>query len=113
MPRDKAQPPPDRELAALSRRGFLAVAPIAGLAGACGRTVAPPTATTSVRVERFDLTRASAALEPDEIIDSACQFCNSLCGIKIAKKNGRVIEIRGEPADPVQAGNLCIKASLM
>ena len=61
-----------RTRAGVSRRGFLAVAP-------------------------FDFTRASAALEPDAIVDSACQFCNSLCRIKVAKKSGRVIEIRGEP----------------
>lgn len=96
----------------VSRRGFLAVAPVAGLAGAC-RTTAPAPATTAPAARHFDFTRASAALEPDAIVDSACQFCNSLCRIKVAKKSGRVIEIRGEPADPVQAGSLCAKAPMM
>ena len=120
MPRKPAGPPGDQDQAGLSRRGFLAAAPLAGLAaaplaglaGACGPTPVAP-GTTLPGPPQFDLTRASAALEPDEIVDSACQFCNSLCRIKVAKKSGRVIEIRGEPADPVQAGKLCVKASLM
>jgi anaerobic selenocysteine-containing dehydrogenase len=104
----------------LSRRGVLAGAPLAALAGAC----TPPSAQLDARAplappasgrapSRFDLTRSSSALAPDETVNSACQFCNSLCGIKVHKKSGRVIDIQGEPADPVQAGNLCVKAGMM
>ena len=60
-----------------------------------------------------DFTLASAALEPDQVVRSACQFCNSLCGLKVHLKAGRVIDIRGEDNDPVQAGQLCVKAHLM
>ncbi|MFZ5895479.1 MAG: molybdopterin-containing oxidoreductase family protein [Myxococcota bacterium] len=60
----------------------------------------------------FDLTRTSV-LEPDEIINTACQFCNSLCRLKVGKKAGRIISVRGEPKDPVQDGNLCVKGPLM
>src|SRR5262245_21806377 len=60
-----------------------------------------------------DFTAKSAALEPDKIVQSACQFCNSLCGLKVHMKAGRVIDIRGEDRDPVQAGELCVKAHLM
>jgi anaerobic selenocysteine-containing dehydrogenase len=60
-----------------------------------------------------DFTHASAALQPDRIVTSACQFCNSLCGLKVHLKAGRVIDIRGEDRDPVQAGELCVKAHLM
>src|SRR5262245_35695388 len=42
-------------------------------------------------------TRQSAALQPDKIVDSACQFCNSLCRLKVHLKSGRVINILGEP----------------
>jgi anaerobic selenocysteine-containing dehydrogenase len=62
---------------------------------------------------QFDFTHESAALEADQIIDSACQFCNSLCRLKVHLKDHRIIEMRGEPDDPVQAGGLCVKASLM
>src|SRR5262249_40354897 len=58
-------------------------------------------------------TGQSAALQPDKIVDSACQFCNSLCRLKVQMKSGRVIDILGEPDDPVQAGNFCVKGPMM
>jgi formate dehydrogenase (coenzyme F420) alpha subunit len=61
----------------------------------------------------FDLTRQSAALQPDKVVDSACQFCNSLCRLKVHLKSERIIDIVGEPADPVQAGGLCVKGPMM
>lgn len=61
----------------------------------------------------FDLTRMSSALGADRVVDSSCQFCNSNCRVKARVRAGRVIDVRGEPADPVQAGNLCVKADLM
>src|SRR5271170_3802935 len=60
-----------------------------------------------------DFTKSSAALEPDRVVASACQFCNSLCRLQVHLKAGRVIEIKGEDKDPVQAGELCVKAALM
>src|SRR4051794_15216460 len=60
-----------------------------------------------------DFTRSSAALEPDRVVRSACQFCNSLCGLQVHLKAGRVIAVKGEDRDPVQAGELCVKAELM
>src|SRR5262249_1303124 len=62
---------------------------------------------------RFDFTEQSAALRADRIVTSACQFCNSLCGLKVHLRAGRVIDIRGEIDDPVQAGEICVKASMM
>src|SRR5262245_31632689 len=61
----------------------------------------------------FDFTRQSAALQPDKIVDSACQFCNSLCRLKVHMKSERVIDILGEPDDAVQAGNFCVKGPMM
>ena len=46
-------------------------------------------------------------------MDSACQFCNSLCRLKVHLKDGRIIGVRGEPDDPVQAGGLCVKGETM
>ncbi len=60
-----------------------------------------------------DFVEQSAALQADQVIASACQFCNSLCRLKVHMKAGRVIDIRGETDDPVQAGALCVKAELM
>jgi anaerobic selenocysteine-containing dehydrogenase len=61
----------------------------------------------------FDFTKDSPALQPDQVIDSACQFCNSLCRLKVHLKAGRVIDVRGETDDPVQAGTLCVKGPMM
>lgn len=61
----------------------------------------------------FDLTEKSAALEPDKIVNSACQFCNSLCRLKVHLKDGRIVDVLGEPNDPVQAGGFCIKGPMM
>jgi anaerobic selenocysteine-containing dehydrogenase len=97
----------------VSRRGFLKLSATAtagaGLT-ACA-TTAPPQ--TPVSTAPHDLTRKSGALEPDEIVRAACQFCNSLCGLRVHKKSGRIIDIKGEPDDPVQAGNLCVKGPMM
>ena len=60
-----------------------------------------------------DFVRGSAALEPDAVVASACQFCNSLCGLQVHLKAGRVIDIKGEDRDPVQAGGLCVKGPMM
>jgi anaerobic selenocysteine-containing dehydrogenase len=62
---------------------------------------------------QYDFTRQSGALQPDQVIASACQFCNSLCRLKVHLKDGRVIDIQGEPDDPVQAGGLCVKGPMM
>ncbi|MEQ1727749.1 MAG: molybdopterin-dependent oxidoreductase [Vicinamibacterales bacterium] len=100
------------------RRKFLLSAPALGLGvAACSTGSTPASSATAAppqtAVVKFDLTRESGALDPDEVVKSACQFCNSLCGIQVLKKSGRIIGIRGEAADPVAAGNLCVKADLM
>lgn len=41
----------------------------------------------------FDFTKDSNALQADQVIDSACQFCNSLCRLKVHLKAGRIIDI--------------------
>jgi anaerobic selenocysteine-containing dehydrogenase len=60
-----------------------------------------------------DFTDHAAALQPDRSVVSACQFCNSLCGLHVDLKQGRVLRVRGEEGDPVQAGAICVKAELM
>lgn len=68
---------------------------------------------TSQPAPVFDLTKDSNALQADKIVDSACQFCNSLCRLKVHLKAGRIIDITGETQDPVQAGGLCVKGPMM
>jgi anaerobic selenocysteine-containing dehydrogenase len=86
--------------------GATALAGLPLLSAASGAE--PPTAPGPV-----DFTRDSAALEPDRVVTSACQFCNSLCALQVHLKAGRVIDIRGSADDPVQAGALCVKGPMM
>ena len=95
-----------------TRRDVLAALPLAALPPLAvsqdDRGPAPP-----ARQDAPDFTAKSAALEPDAVVKSACQFCNSLCGLRVHLKAGRVIDIKGEPNDPVQAGELCVKGPMM
>ena len=68
---------------------------------------------TSSQSAEYDFTNQSGALQPDTIVDSACQFCNSLCRLKVHLKDGRIIDVVGEPDDPVQAGGFCVKGPMM
>ncbi|WP_315788080.1 molybdopterin-dependent oxidoreductase [Fischerella sp. JS2] len=72
-----------------------------------------PAVTPQSTTTEFDFTQKSGVLQPDQIIDSACQFCNSLCRLKVHVKDGRIIDVLGEPDDPVQAGGFCVKGPMM
>jgi anaerobic selenocysteine-containing dehydrogenase len=106
----------------VTRRGFVRGV-LAGAVTGTGATMlgceapgphVPPAAPLSgPAATGFDFTRMSGALQPDQVVDSACQFCNSLCRLKVHLKAGQVIEITGETADPVQAGGLCVKGPMM
>src|SRR6266576_1916607 len=91
------------------RRFFQGVASSAALLGGDANSAGPAQAGQTGP----DFTRQSAALEADTVVDSACQFCNSLCRLKVHLKNGRIVEVRGEPDDPVQAGGLCVKGETL
>lgn len=111
----------------LDRRSFLRGALLSGVAAggaslvtACKEKSAPapvqPKAPPSAPVSQsssFDYTTNSAALSPDRVVASACQFCNSLCRLQVQVKQGRIIGITGEKDDPVQRGELCPKADMM
>ena len=86
--------------------GALGLAP--GDASAANEGLYPKTK-DAVASGSFDFTKASSALQADTVVDSACQFCNSLCRLKVHLKDGRIIDVLGETADPVQAGGLCVK----
>lgn len=103
----------------VSRRGFLKGATL-GAAAVSGAnllqnkadatTDGNPATTQSVE---YNFTNQSGALQPDKIVNSACQFCNSLCRLKVHLKDGRIVDVLGEPDDPVQAGGICVKGQMM
>ena len=109
--------------ATASRRGFLKFALVgtgAGLLQACAPTsqtpigeIKPSTLRPVELPKTFDFTKNSAAQGADQIVKSACQFCNANCGLNVNVRAGRVVGIEPFDDDPVQAGQLCIKAELM
>lgn len=44
---------------------------------------------------------------------TACQFCNANCRLHVGLKVNRIVQVRGDEDDPMQAGNICVKATLM
>jgi anaerobic selenocysteine-containing dehydrogenase len=64
-------------------------------------------------VRELNFTDGSAAMSPDTVITTACQFCNANCRLHFGLKAGKVMQVTGETQDPVQAGNFCVKATLM
>jgi formate dehydrogenase (coenzyme F420) alpha subunit len=87
-----------------SRRSFFRTAGIGGLLGTPIVAGAGHDGTYNGNERKtFDFTKKSGQLQPDKIVDSACQFCNSLCRLKVHVKDGRIIDVLGEEADPVQA----------
>ena len=106
----------------VSRRGFLKAAAISA-AAASGANLLPDEQAdagvesyypiASSKGTQFDFSNSSSALQPDAIVNSACQFCNSLCRLKVHLKKGRIINVEGEPEDPVQAGGICVKGPMM
>ncbi|QLE45125.1 oxidoreductase (plasmid) [Nostoc sp. C052] len=105
-----------------SRRGFLQGAAISTAALSAAELLKKEVADAAspgqdqaipLQSTEFDFIQKSAALEPDKIVNSACQFCNSLCRLKVHLKDGRIIDVLGEPNDPVQAGGFCIKGPMM
>ena len=105
----------------ISRRFFLKGATIgaAAVSGAnlleskAGATADGKYPDTSSPSAEYDFTTQSGALQPDKVVDSACQFCNCLCGLKVHIKDERIIDVVGEPKDPVQAGGFCVKGPMM
>jgi formate dehydrogenase major subunit len=60
--------------------------------------------------------RASASLAPrtataDKVVKSICPFCAVGCGQNVYVKDGKVVQIEGDPDSPVSRGRLCPRGS--
>ncbi|HJT81255.1 MAG TPA: hypothetical protein VJ719_08665 [Chthoniobacterales bacterium] len=59
-----------------------------------------------------DKTRALRARTDDaRVARSVCPYCGVGCGQLIYHKNGKLISIEGDPASPINQGNLCPKGA--
>ena len=47
----------------------------------------------------------------DRVARSVCPYCAVGCGQKVFVKDGKVIQIEGDPASPISRGRLCPKGS--
>lgn len=65
------------------------------------------TSVTSART-RATASRTEAA---DGVVDSVCPYCAVGCSQRVFHKDGRVIQIEGNPASPVSRGRLCPKGA--
>ncbi len=50
-------------------------------------------------------------VEADKVVKSVCPYCAVGCGQNVYVKDGRVIQIEGDPDSPVSRGRLCPKGS--
>src|SRR5262245_55942981 len=41
---------------------------------------------------------------------SGCNLCEAICGLEFTVDAGRVVSVKGDPADPLSRGHICPKA---
>jgi formate dehydrogenase major subunit len=61
----------------------------------------------SARSERLAPRTAIA----DKVVQSVCPYCAVGCGQKVYVKDGKVIQIEGDPDSPISRGRLCPKGA--
>jgi formate dehydrogenase major subunit len=47
----------------------------------------------------------------DRVVQSVCPYCAVGCGQRVYVKDGRVVQIEGDPDSPISRGRLCPKGS--
>src|ERR671934_1401361 len=60
--------------------------------------------------------KRSARLTPrtktaDKVVQSICPYCAVGCGQRVYVKDGKVVQIEGDPDSPISRGRLCPKGS--
>ncbi len=86
----------------LSRRDFLKYSGGAAVAGTVAKGVVPGDATANVPDNRLKGAKVSTTI---------CPYCAVGCGMLVHSKNGKVINIEGDPDHPVNRGTLCSKGA--
>jgi formate dehydrogenase major subunit len=62
-------------------------------------------------ISRFTRTLQPRIREADTVVPSVCPYCAVGCGQLIYARNGKIIDIEGNPASPINGGTLCPKGS--
>jgi formate dehydrogenase major subunit len=62
---------------------------------------------TSPRTESLRARTATA----DKVVGSVCPYCAVGCGQLVYVKDGKILDIEGDPASPLSQGNLCPKGA--
>ena len=64
----------------------------------------------AVRSPRTDALRPRVSTA-DEVVKSICPYCAVGCGQNVFVRDGRVVQIEGDPDSPISRGRLCPKGS--
>ncbi len=91
----------------LTRRSFLKVA--GASAAVAGLPFSGPAQAAQAAPAAGRFGDAGAAPLPDQVFTAGCQWCQSTCSMKVHVREGRIVNIYGNPDDPVTEGTLCPK----
>ena len=56
---------------------------------------------------------AVAPLPADGVYFRACNLCEAICGLQITVQDGKVMDLRGDPLDPLSKGHICPKGAAL
>ena len=91
---------------AVSRRQFLKVSGVAATGSAVG-ALAALGADMRPKVARAQELRIQNA----KVFHSVCPYCAVGCGMLVHTVDGQIVNIEGDPASPINQGNLCPKGA--
>ncbi|MBI5714883.1 MAG: molybdopterin-dependent oxidoreductase [Chloroflexi bacterium] len=86
----------------ITRRDFLKISGIALGGAAASQFIPPPVAKAALDLGYLNL-------KGDGFIPSMCEMCVWRCGLIAKVKNGRVVKLEGNPANPHSKGKLCVR----
>ncbi|AWI53723.1 nitrate reductase [Aquabacterium olei] len=55
----------------------------------------------------------SLSAQPDTLTRTTCPYCGTGCGVIVSTRQGRIVDVQGDPRHPANAGRLCTKGSTL
>lgn len=92
----------------LSRRQFLARAGMAAGSSSLGSLLALGVEPETLRAATLPL---AWKIEQTKVVPSICPYCAVGCGQLMHVRNGKLINVEGNPDSPISRGNLCPKGA--